>query len=180
MTKTIAIVVAILITVPLLVVVALALTKPDRIHVERSTLIKAPPEKIFALIENLRGWTAWSPYEAKDPAMTRIHSGAPNGKGAVYEWDGNNQVGKGGMEVTEATPASKVVIKLDFIKPFEGHNTAEFRLEPRGAETKVTWAMHGPAPFISKVMQVFFNMDRMIGRDFEAGLANLKALSEKS
>jgi hypothetical protein len=97
----------------------------------------------------------------------------------VYEWDGNSKVGKGRMEITEVAPLSKVTIKLDFLKPFEGHNIAEFALQPDGDSTNLTWAMHGPTPFVSKVMQVFISMDKMIGKDFEAGLANLKTVAEK-
>jgi uncharacterized protein YndB with AHSA1/START domain len=164
-----------------------AATRPDTFRVQRSASIKAPPDRIFAQINDLRGWSAWSPYEKKDPTMKRTFSGAPSGKGAVYEWDGDDNVGKGRMEITEATPPNKVVIKLDFIKPFEGHNTAEFTMEPakgpEGDNTVVTWAMYGPCPYMAKVMGVamglFMNMDDMIGNDFAAGLANLKAAAEK-
>ena len=169
--------------VPLIVVVAgiliYASTKPDTMHYQRSASIKAPPEKIFPLINDFHRWGTWSPYETKDPAMKRIFSGQPEGKGSVYEWDGDKNVGKGRMEITEVSAPSKVTIKLDFIKPFEGHNIAEFTLEPKGDSTNVTWAMRGPCPFIGKVMSVFIDMDRMIGKDFETGLANLKALTEK-
>jgi len=160
-----------------------AATRPDTFRVQRSASIKAPPEKIFPLINDLRSWGAWSPYEKKDPAMKRTFSGPPSGKGAVYEWDGDKNVGKGRMEITEATPPNKVLIKLDFIKPFEGHNTAEFTMEPKGDNTVVTWAMYGPCPYMAKVMGVvmglFMNMDDMIGNDFAAGLASLKAAVEK-
>jgi uncharacterized protein YndB with AHSA1/START domain len=171
----------ILIAVVVLVIALLifAATKPDSFQVQRTASIKAPPEKIFPLIDDFQNWGAWSPYENKDPAMKRTRSGAVNGKGAVYEWDGDKNVGKGRMEITESSPTSKIVIQLDFFKPFEAHNIAEFTLEPRGDSTKVTWAMHGPAPFISKLMQVFINFDNMIGKDFEQGLANLKAVAEK-
>lgn len=156
-----------------------AATRPDSFRVQRSISIKAPPEKVFALINDLRDWSKWSPYEKKDPAMKRTFSGASSGKGAVYEWDGNNQVGKGRMEVIETTPPSKILIKLDFIKPFEGHNTAEFTMESKGDSTLVTWAMYGPAAFMTKLIGIFMNMDAMIGDDFTAGLANLKAVAEK-
>lgn len=160
-----------------------AATRPDTFRVQRSASIKAPPEKIFALINDLRSWSAWSPYEKKDPAMKRTFSGPASGKGAVYEWDGDKNVGKGRMEITEVAPPNKVLIKLDFIKPFEGHNTAEFTMEPKGDNTVVTWAMYGPCPYMAKVMGVvmglFMNMDDMIGNDFAAGLANLKAVAEK-
>ena len=175
MFKTIAIIIVVLIAAVLI----FAATKPDTFRVQRSATIKAPPEQIFALINDLHRWDAWSPWEKKDPAMKRTHSGAANGKGAVYEWDGNKDVGKGRMEITESSPPSKVAIKLDFIKPFEGHNIAEFTLKPEGDSTNVTWVMDGPAPFISKVMQVFFSMDKMIGKEFETGLANLKTIAEK-
>jgi hypothetical protein len=157
---------------------AYAATKPDTFHVQRSANIKAPPEKIFALIEDLHSWSGWSSWEKMAPAMKRTYSGSANGKGAVYAWEGNNKVGEGRMEITDTSPPSKVTIKLDFIKPFEGHNIAEFLLDPKGDSTNVTWAMHGPTPYMAKVMHVFFNMDKMIGKEFEAGLANLKTIAE--
>jgi uncharacterized protein YndB with AHSA1/START domain len=159
-------------------VLVVAATKPDSFRVQRTASIKAPPEKVFALISDLKGWNAWSPYEKKDPAMKRTLSGAPTGKGAIYEWSGNKDVGRGRMEITDAASPSKVLIKLDFIEPFEAHNTAQFDLQPRGEMTDVTWALYGPSPFISKIMGLFFDMDTMIGRDFETGLANLKAVAE--
>jgi hypothetical protein len=172
-----------IIVIILLVVVAgiliYAATKPDDFRVQRSAAIKAPPEKIYALIVDLHGWAAWSPYEKKDPAMKRTFSGTQSGMGAIYEWDGNKNVGTGRMEIVEATVPSKVGIKLDFLKPFEGHNIAEFTMVPSGDSTTVTWAMYGPSPYIHKVMGTFFNMDRMIGDDFAVGLANLKAIAEK-
>ena len=155
-----------------------AATRPSVLRVQRAASIKAPPEKIFPLINDLHRWTAWSPYEKKDPALKRIHRGAPAGQGAVYEWEGNQEVGKGRMEITETAPPARVMIKLDFVKPFEAHNVVEFALEPRGDSTHVTWTMQGPMPFVSKLMSVFINMDRMIGTDFETGLANLKAAAE--
>jgi hypothetical protein len=156
----------------------LASMKPDDFRVTRSTQIKAPPEKIMASISDFHKWSAWSPYENLDPAMKRTFSGAPSGKGAIYEWSGNDKVGAGRMEILQSS-VPQVDIKLDFIKPFEGHNMAVFTAQPQGDTTTVTWAMSGPAPFISKVMQVFCSMDALIGKDFEAGLQNLKAFSEK-
>ncbi len=160
-----------------------AATRPDTFRVQRSATIKAPPDKIFALINDLHAWSAWSPYEKKDPAMKRTFGGAPSGKGAVYEWDGDKNVGKGRMEITEATPPGRILMRLDFIKPFEGHNTVEFTMEPKGDSTVVTWAMFGPCPYFAKVMGVvmglFMNVDDMVGNDFVAGLASLKAVAEK-
>ena len=175
MWKTIAIVVAVL----LAAVLVFAATRPDVFRVERATSIKAPPEKIFALINGFRSWSTWSPWEKLDPELKRTYGGAPSGKGAVYEWAGNGKVGQGRMEIKESSPASKIAIQLDFIKPFEGHNVAEFTLDPQGDSTKVAWSMQGPSPYMSKLMGIFFNMDSMIGKDFEAGLANLKAVTEK-
>ena len=111
--------------------------------------------------------------------MKRTYSGAASGKGAVYAWDGNRNVGSGRMEILDASAPAKIVIKLDFFTPFEGHNTAEFTMLPQGDATNLTWLMHGPAPFMAKIMHVFMNIDRMVGKDFEIGLANLKRLTEK-
>ena len=156
-----------------------AATRPDSFRIQRTTSIKAPPEKIFTLINDLHSWGTWSPYEKKDPGMTRTFGSTSVGQGATYEWDGNKDVGKGRMEIAQSSPPSKIVIKLDFIKPFEANNTAEFTLEPRGDATDVTWALFGPSPYISKLMSIFFSMDRMVGKDFEAGLADLKTVAEK-
>jgi hypothetical protein len=163
----------------IVVVLVLALTKPDTFEVARSAAIKAPPDRIYPLIEDLHRWTAWSPYEAKDAAMKRSYSGAARGKGAVYGWDGNSNVGSGRMEIADAAAPTRIVLKLDFFTPFEGHNTGEFTLQPQGEVTNVTWSMRGPAPLMSKIMQVFLNMDEMIGKDFAIGLANLKSIVEK-
>lgn len=172
-------IVAIVLAVALAIVLVLAATKPNAFSVQRATTLKALPEKIFPLINDFHQWGSWSPYESRDPAMKRSYSGAASGKGAVYGWDGNNNVGSGRMEILEASAPAKIVIKLDFFRPFEGHNTAEFTILPQGDDTNVTWRMFGPAPFMSRLMQVFMNLDRMIGKDFEIGLANLKRLTEK-
>jgi polyketide cyclase/dehydrase/lipid transport protein len=158
---------------------AYAATKPDSMHVERAASIKAPPDKIFPLITDFHSWSSWSPYEKIDPAMKRAYSGAANGKGAVYEWEGNSYVGQGRMEITETSDPSRVTIKLDFVKPLEGHDVAQFVLAPQGNSTNVTWTMDGPSPYLGKLIGVFVNMDTMIGKDFETGLANLKVIAEK-
>ncbi|MGH8595682.1 MAG: SRPBCC family protein [Gammaproteobacteria bacterium] len=155
-----------------------AASRPNSFRVERSTTIQAPPERIFALIDDLHRWTVWSPWEKKDPTLKRTHSGAASGKGARYAWEGNKDVGHGSMEITESVPHSRIALNLDFIKPFEAHNKVEFALEPTGQTTQVIWVIHGPMPFISKLMSVFFSMDKMIGKDFEAGLADLKTAAE--
>ena len=174
MLKTIAIIAVVLIAA----ILGYAMTVPDNFRVQRTTSIKAPPEKIFPLINDLHRWGSWSPWEKMDPEMKRTYSGAAAGKGAAYAWQGNSKVGEGRMEIADTSPPSKVTIKLDFMKPFEAHNTAEFTLEPKGDSTNVTWAMYGPSEFITKVMGVFVSMDKMVGKDFETGLANLKAVAE--
>jgi uncharacterized protein YndB with AHSA1/START domain len=171
--------IAIVLVVAFAIVLVLAAAKPNTFSVRRETTVRVPPEKIFPLINDFHQWATWSPYENRDPAMKRTYSGATSGKGAVYAWDGNKSVGSGRMEILEAPAPAKVIIKLDFFRPFEGHNTAEFTMLPQGDATRLTWLMHGPAPFMSKLMQVFMNMDKMIGKDFEVGLANLKKLTEK-
>ena len=178
MLETIAIV-AVVLAIAIAIVLILAATKPDSFAVQRAALVDAPPERIFALISDFRQWGSWSPYEHKDPAMKRTFSGAARGNGAVYAWEGDKNVGSGRMEILEAAAPSRIVIKLDFYSPFEAHNTAEFTMLPQGNETRVTWRMHGPAPFMARVMHVFINIDKMVGKDFEIGLANLKRLAEK-
>jgi uncharacterized protein YndB with AHSA1/START domain len=156
-----------------------AATKPDVFRVQRAASIKAPPEKIFPFVNDLHRFGAWSPYGKKDPAMKRTFSGPESGSGAVYEWDGDKNVGQGRMEISDTSPPSRVTIRLDFLRPFEAHNMVEFTLAPKGDSTDVTWAMQGPVPYVAKIMHVFFDMDSMVGKDFEAGLANLKSIAEK-
>jgi len=171
--------IAIAVVVVIAGILGFAATRPDSFSVQRTTSIHAPPDQVFAMINDFHRWGEWSPWEKLDPEMKRTFTGPPAGPGTVYEWTGNSQVGAGRMEILKAAPASKVDIKLDFIKPFEGHNVAEFTLTPQGENTEVVWVMHGPAPFVTKLMGVFVSMDSMIGKDFEAGLANMKAAAEK-
>jgi uncharacterized protein YndB with AHSA1/START domain len=167
----------IVIAVAVVAVLAYAASKPDTFMVRRSASIAAPPEKIFPMIDDLRAQSAWSPFE-KDPNMKRTHSGAPRGKGAVYAWDGNRQVGAGRIAITESVPSSKVVLLLDMVRPFKAHNTVEFTLDRIGAGTNVTWAMQGRQPYMAKVMGLFVDCDKMCGGMFEEGLAKLKVLAE--
>jgi uncharacterized protein YndB with AHSA1/START domain len=173
------VVIAVILAVVIAIVLILAATKPDSFSVQRAIDISAPAERVFPLINDFHQWGGWSPWENRDPTMQRTYEGPTSGKGAVYAWEGNKNVGSGRMEIIEAQPPSKIRIKLDFLKPFEAHNTAEFTMLPQGATTHLTWVMRGPAPFMSKLMQVFMNFDRMIGKDFEAGLASLKKLAEQ-
>jgi hypothetical protein len=173
-------------TAALIVVIAIAgvllyaAIQPDNFRIERTASIKAPPEKIYPHISELRTWNEWSPWEKKDPNMKRTFSGPASGKGAAYAWEGNKDVGEGRMEIAEATAPSNVKVDLHFLKPFEARNVANFTLRPQGDATTVTWSMEGKQPFLGKVMCLFLNMDDMIGKDFEAGLASLKAVAEKT
>ena len=161
------------------VVLVLAAMKPDTFRVQRTAAIKAPPEKIFPLIQDFKAWTAWSPYENKDPAMKRTFGAITAGKGATYAWEGDSNVGAGNMEITDAPSPSKVTLNLNMTKPIEAHNVVDFTLMPAGDATTVTWAMRGEVPYFAKIIHVFLDMDRMVGKDFEAGLNNLKAAAEK-
>jgi hypothetical protein len=177
MVKTIALVVVGLIVLVVAGILIYAATKPDNFRVARTTSIKAAPEKIMPRLVDLHRQGEWSPWEHKDPQMKRTYSGAPSGKGAVYEWAGNKDIGSGRMEILEVAP-TRIVYKLDFLSPFEAHNTAELVLVPQGENTAVTWMIYGPAPYFARVMHSVFNVDKMIGNEFETGLANLKKLSE--
>lgn len=168
-------IVIVLAAVGLLVYAAM---QPDDFRIQRTATVKAPPERIYPLIADLRAWGPWSPWEKKDPAMKRTFSGPDSGVGAAYGWEGDKNVGTGKMTILEATPPGKVVIKLEFLKPFEATNTAEFTLTPQGDSTAIVWAMYGKNNFLSKLVCVFMDMEKMVGPDFEAGLAGLKVLAE--
>jgi uncharacterized protein YndB with AHSA1/START domain len=156
-----------------------AATRPNTFRVQRTQNIQATPARIFDLIEDFHNWASWSPYEKLDATMKKTLSGAAHGKGAVFTWAGNSKAGEGRMEIIDAASPTRVRIKLDFLKPFEGHHAAEFTLEAKGGSTEVTWAMHGPQPYMFKLMSIFLSMDKMIGKEFAAGLANMKAIAEK-
>jgi hypothetical protein len=174
----IVVIIAAVVVVAIAGILLYATTKPDEFRVARSTTINAKPDAILPHIVDFHRWQ-WSPFEHKDPAMARSYGGVAAGKGATYAWEGNRNVGKGHMEITEVSP-TKVIIKLDFEKPMEGHNIAEFTMQPEGGATRVTWNMYGPTPFIGKVLHVFLNMDRMMGDDFAEGLAKLKKIAEQN
>lgn len=164
-----------------LAVAALALyatTRPDTFAVQRSTVVQAGTDKLFPLINDLHQFNTWNPYARKDPAMRIDYRGPASGPGAAFDFSGNKDAGKGSIEVTGGQAPTRVDMRLDMIEPFEGHNQIAFTLTPQGQATQVTWAMHGPSPYLSKVVGIFLDMDHMIGRDFEAGLARLKATAE--
>ncbi|MBC7752040.1 MAG: SRPBCC family protein [Candidatus Saccharibacteria bacterium] len=167
-----------LLPISVIAILAFAVTRPNAFRIERSILIQAPPDKIFYFINDFHQWQAWSPWEKIDPTMQRIYSGTPQGIGTIYDWEGKGKSGAGRMEITESRISSEIFIQLDFIKPFKAHNIAEFRLIPEGQYTELTWSMHGPSPYISKLMGIFLNIDRTIGKDFEKGLNRLKQIIE--
>jgi hypothetical protein len=155
--------------------------RPANFRIERSTLIKAAPEKIYKHVADFHNWMAWSPWEGLDPELKRTYSGPNEGVGATYAWEGNNKVGAGRMELTKADPKTGLSLKLDFLRPFKANNLTDitFTADPDGGGTRVNWAMYGPQPFMARLMTIFVSMDKMVGKDFEKGLAQLKAVSEK-
>jgi hypothetical protein len=168
------IVLAVIIVV--LVIVA-ALRRAD-FRVERSIVVSVPPAAAFAQVNDFHKWEDWSPWAKLDPAMKETYDGAPSGVGASYSWSGNKNVGTGRMTLTESRPVEWIRIKLEFLKPFAATNTAEFTFKPNGNQTIVTWSMFGKSNLICRLMGLFMNMDKMIGSQFEKGLADLKAASE--
>lgn len=170
--------IAIGLAVVIVIILAIAAMKPDTFSVRRSIAIKAPPGKIVNLIADFHQWSAWSPWEKLDPNMQRTFGGPANGVGSTYDWKGNKDVGIGHMEVLTASMA-RIDIKLDFIEPFPSHNKTVFTLLPQGETTTVNWEMTGPMTFPVKVMTTFVSMDKMVGKDFEKGLAQMKAAAER-
>ncbi len=159
-------------------ILAFAATKPDSFRVERSVVVAASPEKVFPYLEDPKKTVEWSPWEKKDPNLKKTFSGAAKGKGAVYEWDGNKDIGAGRLEITEVVPNAKVVMDLHFLRPMEGRNVAAYVVTPKEGGCEVAWSIEGPMPFMSKLVSVFMDMDKMIGAEFEKGLGDLKALAE--
>jgi len=161
-----------------LAILIYAATRPNTFHVERTIDIKASPEKLFGLINDFRQWDAWTPYN-KDPAMKKTYSDKTSGKGASYAWEGNKEVGKGEIAITESEPNSRIAFDLHMIEPFEGRNHVVIALKAAGGTTTVTWILEDHHSYFLKLMSVFINMDKMIGNDFETGLARLKSIAEK-
>jgi Polyketide cyclase / dehydrase and lipid transport len=174
MLKIILIALAVIVVV-FVVIVAL---QPSEFRVARSTTISAPPQAVFAQVNDFHKWEAWNPWGKIDPAMKQTYEGAPAGVGAIYAWTGNNEVGEGRMTITESRPSDLVRVKLEFFKPFAATNTAEFTFKPEGNQTAVTWSMFGQNNFMAKAIHLFMNMDKMIGGQFEKGLASMKSVVE--
>lgn len=171
-------IIAITVIVLLAIIMIYAASRPDTIHVEREISINAPQEKIFALINDFHQWNEWTPYN-KDPAMKKTYSGNTSGKGAIYAWEGNKDVGQGEITITDSTPPNEIALDLHMISPFEGRNSVVFTLSKMGDSTQVTWSLICKQNYVAKIMGLIFNMDKMIGGDFEVGLAKLKIIAEK-
>jgi uncharacterized protein YndB with AHSA1/START domain len=169
---------ALVIVVVIICVLIVAATKPARFTVHRSITVQAPPDKVFALINDLHRWPEWSADERNDSTVRRSYSGASAGQGAVCEWEGAGSVGKGRIEIIESSP-TRIRLQADWAKPFAARNINLFTLEPQGNATRVTWALDGEDIFMLKVMTVFVSADRLMGSHFESGLASLKTVAEK-
>ena len=152
----------------------------DTFSVERSTTIDAPPERVYEQIADFHNWPSWSPWEGMDPQVQRAHSGAEAGQGSKYAWSGNRKVGQGSMEITNTKEPARVDIDLIFEKPWKAHNSTTFSIDREGSGSRVTWSMTGPNTVATKVMGLFKSMDKMVGPDFEKGLARLKTTAERS
>ena len=164
-----------IIVVALLIIVAL---QPDEFRVARSATVAAPPTTVFAQVNDFHKWEAWSPWAKLDPAAKNSFEGPAEGTGATFRWSGNNDVGEGSMTITESRPSELIRIRIGFLKPFEAANTAEFTFKPVGEQTLVTWSMYGTNNFIAKAFCLFNNMDKMLGGEFEKGLAQMKLAAE--
>lgn len=168
---------AIVVVIVIVLVVIVAL-QPGDFRVARSTLVSAPPPAVFAQVNDFHKWNAWNPWGKIDPSMKQSYEGASAGPGAVYIWNGNKEVGEGRMTITDTRPSDLVRVRLEFFKPFAATNTAEFTFVPEGNQTRVTWSMFGEKNFMAKAVHLFMNMDKMIGGQFEKGLADLKTAAE--
>lgn len=162
----------------LVLFVIVVATRPADFRIERSTTIAAPPAVVFEQVNDFHAWAAWSPWEKLDPGMKRSYGGPPSGAGATYDWQGNDDVGEGRMTIEKSAPPSTVGVKLEFIKPFAATNTTTFTFAEQGPGTKVTWAMEGTNGFFAKAFGLFMDMDKLVGADFERGLASMKAVAE--
>ncbi len=168
----------VLIALALVAFLLYVVSRPDSFRVQREILISAAPEQVFVCIDDLHNWANWSPWEKLDPGMGRTFGGPQTGVGANYAWDGNKKAGAGKMEITRSEPGVRIDMNIHFLRPFDAHNFIEFLFNEEGVGTRVTWSIYGPSPFISKLMGIFINMDKMIGKDFEAGLISLKQVAE--
>jgi len=160
------------------VFVIIVATRPAEFRIERSAQINAPAEVVFAQVNDFKNWDAWSPWAKLDPASKTTFAGPPAGTGAVFAWSGNDKIGEGRMTVTESRANELIRIRLDFVRPFEATNTAEFTFTPEGNHTVVTWSNYGNNTFLAKAFCLFVDMDKMLGGEFEKGLAQMKSVAE--
>ena len=161
------------------VLVVVIATRPAAFSIERNATIAASPEVVFSFLDDFHQWSKWSPWDKRDPNMRRTYEGAPSGVGAMYSWEGNSQVGEGRMTLTESQPNERVRIKLDFIKPFTATNEVDLTIKPAAGAVVVAWVMRGNNNFMAKAFSMVMDMDKMVGKDFEAGLGQLKQASEE-
>jgi hypothetical protein len=166
------------IAVIVVVLAVIIARQSSQFRVARSTVVSAPPALVFAQVNDFHNWDAWNPWGKIDPSMKQTYEGAPSGVGAVYSWASNNEVGQGRMTITESRPSDFIRIKLEFFKPLAATHTGEFAFKPEGGQTFVTWSMSGDKNFMAKAIHLFMNMDKMIGGQFEKGLADMKAIAE--
>jgi uncharacterized protein YndB with AHSA1/START domain len=174
------VVIGVVLVVCIAIVLVRAAMLPNDFRVSRSTLIQAPPDKVFALINDMKSFNLWNPFAKMDPTTKIAYRGSAGGPGAAFDWEGTGQAGKGSLAILEVTAPMAVTMKLDILKPMESHNNVVFALQPRGASTEVSWTMTGPYPYLNRIAGTIFNMDKMIGGTFESGLADLKRLSERN
>ena len=173
-------IVLILLAVIVIAFVVVVAMQPSEFRVARSATMRTPAPAVFARVNDFHKWEAWNPWGKIDPAMKQTYEGAPAGVGAVYSWAGNNQVGEGRMTMIESRPSDLIRIKMEFYRPLAATNTAEFAFKPAGDETVVTWSMTGNNNFMAKAIHLFMNMDKMIGGQFDKGLASMKTLVEST
>jgi Polyketide cyclase / dehydrase and lipid transport len=167
-----------IIAVIILLFIAFVAMQPSAFRIERSATMGAPPAAVFGQVNDFHNWTNWSPWEKLDPNLKRTYDGPSSGQGAIYSWEGNNKVGAGRMTITESRPSDLIRINLEFLKPFKATNTAEFAFQPNGNQTNVNWSMTGQRNFVMKGFCLFMNMDKLVGGDFEKGLAQMKSVVE--
>jgi hypothetical protein len=162
----------------ILILVAVIAMRPSDFRISRSATMAAPPSVVFEQVNDFHNWDGWSPWAKLDPTMQKTYEGAPVGTGAIYTWNGNGKVGEGRMTITESRPSDRVAIKLEFMRPFKATNFSEFAFQPSGNQTEVTWSMTGTNNFMFKAFGLFMSMDKMLGDEFEKGLASMKAIVE--
>jgi Polyketide cyclase / dehydrase and lipid transport len=173
-----AISIGIVVVVLIIAAIAFIATRPSYSRIQRSAQINAPADVVFSIINDLRRWAEWSPYDKRDPDMKKMFEGPSAGPGAIYIWNGNSQVGEGRLTIVESKPGEFVSMRLEFSRPFKCNNEVNFKIVPSDGGTRVSWIMDGKNTFMNKFMSIFMDMDKMVGTDFEHGLANLNNVAQ--